>query len=143
MIDIVYFSNITGNTARFVEKLTIEGEKYRIPIKEEFNFSPKNPYIIVTPTYGDPNGKGMVPHQVKKFLSNPDNIPLLKGVISAGNLNFGKEFGMAGEIISHRFKIPLLHKFELQGTEEDLEKVNLGIKILDKTLTHNQQEENK
>lgn len=143
MIDIVYFSNVTGNTARFVDKLTITGEKHQIPIKEEFSFSPKNPYIIITPTYGDPYGKGMVPHQVKKFLSNANNITLLKGVISAGNMNFGKEFGMAGEIISHRFKIPLLYKFELQGTAEDVEKVNLGIKILDKTLNHNQEEENK
>lgn len=140
MIDIIYFSNVTENTLRFVEKLTITGEKHRIPIKEEFSFSPKNPYILITPTYGDPNGKGMVPHQVKKFLSNPENLTLLKGVISAGNMNFGAEYGMAGEIISHRFQTPLLYKFELQGTPQDVEKVNLGIKILDKTQTHNNEE---
>lgn len=134
MIDIIYFSNITGNTARFVEKLSINGEKYRIPIKGDFVFTPSKPYIIITPTYGDPYGKGMVPHQVKKFLSEETNRHYLKGVISAGNLNFGAEYGMAGEIISHRFQVPLLYKFELAGTEEDITKVNLGLKILSATI---------
>lgn len=140
MIDIIYFSNITGNTARFVEKLSINGEKHRIPIKGDFVFTPTNPYIIVTPTYGDPYGKGMVPHQVKKFLSEETNRQYLKGVISSGNINFGAEYGMAGEIISHRFQVPLLYKFELAGMPEDVTKVNLGLKILD--VTYNQKETN-
>lgn len=129
MIDIVYFSNVTNNTHRFVEKLDLDGgRKYRIPIKGEFDFTLLNPYILVTPTYGDPNKKGMVPHQVRKFLKEAENLHTLSGVIAGGNMNFGHEYGMAGDIISRRFHIPLLYKFELAGTDQDVEKVNLGLK---------------
>lgn len=126
MIDIVFFSNVTGNTARFVEKVNHDGEKIRIPIKDSFDFSPNKPYILVTPTYGDPYGKGMVPHQVKKFLKEESKF--LAGVISAGNINFGKEYGLAGDLISHKYGVPLLYKFELAGTENDVMNVEKILK---------------
>lgn len=126
MIDIVFFSNVTGNTARFVEKINHDGEKVRIPIKDSFDFSPNKPYILVTPTYGDPYGRGMVPHQVKKFLKEESKF--LAGVISAGNINFGKEYGLAGDLIAHKYSVPLLYKFELAGTENDVTNVEKILK---------------
>lgn len=132
MIDLIFFSNVSGNTARFVEKINHSGEKIRIPIKGIFDFKPTRKYIIVTPTYGDPYGNGMVPHQVKKFL-NSDNSNLLVGVISAGNINFGKEYGLAGDLISRKYGVPLLYKFELAGNSSDVQKVEKILKTIDKT----------
>ena len=135
MIDVVFFSNITGNTERFVNKITIKGDIFKIPIKGDLNVQPKNPFLLITPTYGDSEGRGMVPHQVKKFLKNFNHN--LIGVISAGNRNFGKEFGLAGDIISYKFDVPLLHKIEIAGLPEDVEKVNNILKDLENKLGEN------
>lgn len=134
---IVYFSNVTNNTERFV--LKVQKEKiYRIPIKKtEPMETITEPYILITPTYGDHNKKGMIPHQVKRFLSHENHKDLIRGVISSGNRNFGNEYGIAGEIISRKFNIPHLHKFELAGEEEDVIKVKnmLSLLTLDETKT--------
>ena len=52
------------------------------------------------PTYGgghangpDPDAGGYVPKQVIAFLNNEHNRSLIRGVIAAGNTNFGAEFG--------------------------------------------------
>lgn len=133
MIDLIFFSNVSGNTARFVEKISHDGNRIRIPIKGNFDFEPNRYYVIVTPTYGDPYGNGMVPHQVKKFLSNKNNSSFLAGVISAGNINFGKEYGLAGELISRKYRVPLLYKFELAGNSEDVKKVETILQTIDNT----------
>lgn len=121
MLDIVYFSNVTGNTARLVGKLNVPSNKFLIPLKSNRDLKVNKPFILILPTYGDSEGKGMVPHQVKRFLKDEDNAKLLRGVISSGNRNFGKEFGLAGDLISYKFKVPLLHKFEIAGSDEDLD----------------------
>lgn len=121
---LVYFSNVTENTKKFVEKLDSSFSSIRIPIKDASPFQIGEEFILITPTYGDHEGRGMVPHQVKRFLNNSDNASFLRGVVSAGNRNFGKDFALAGIIISHRFKVPLLHIFELAGETEDVAAVN-------------------
>ena len=133
MIDVFFFSNITGNTARFVKKLNLnKNNMHQIPLRGEMQIDTVKPYIIITPTYGDGEGKGMVPHQVKKFLKkNSEN---LIGVVSAGNRNFGKEFGLAGDLIAYKFNVPLLYKFEIAGTDQDIQEVQNIIKNLDKTI---------
>lgn len=135
MIDVVFFSNVTGNTERFVNKIITTGNKIKIPIKGNDFVTPNNPFIIVTPTYGDSEGKGMVPHQVKKFLKhfNKD----LLGVVAAGNRNFGKEFGLAGDIIAYKFKVPLLYKIEIAGLPSDVEEVNKILQDLENILGEN------
>lgn len=129
---IVYFSNVTRNTERFIEKVD-PAKTYRIPIqpnREEIE-TITEPYILVTPTYGDHEGKGMIPHQVKKFLNHNENSSSMVAVVSSGNRNFGRDYGVAGEIIAHRFKIPHIHKFELAGEEEDVVKVKDMILLLE------------
>lgn len=133
MVDVVFFSSVTGNTARFVEKLNIDtSKKHQIALRGENEIRINQPYIIITPTYGDGDGKGMVPHQVKKFLK--ENHDWLIGVISSGNINFGREFGLAGDLISYKFKVPLLHKFEIAGTPEDIQKVQTILQELETTI---------
>ncbi|MBS9424469.1 class Ib ribonucleoside-diphosphate reductase assembly flavoprotein NrdI [Photorhabdus caribbeanensis] len=123
---LIYFSSSSSNSHRFVQKLEIPA--LRIPINQ--SGSPLNvtsPYILLTPSYGGGNVKGAVPPQVIRFLNIAKNRALIRGVIAAGNTNFGEAYGIAGRIISEKCQIPLLYRFELLGTEEDVQRVRQGI----------------
>lgn len=120
---IVYFSTKTNNTRKFVEKLSFKSQ--RIPIKGEIEID--YPFILFVPTYADANGNGAVPKQVIKFLNNHKNRKNIRGVISSGNRNFGSTFAIAGDIVSQKCNVPLLYRFELMGTEQDVVNVNRGL----------------
>lgn len=121
-MEIVYFSNVSNNTHRFVEKLGLPA--HRIPVTAgDPALHITEPYILITPTYGGGNDGGAVPKQVIKFLNDEGNRSLIRGVISAGNTNFGHTYCLAGTIISEKCQVPLLHKFELLGTPEDVDAV--------------------
>jgi protein involved in ribonucleotide reduction len=85
------------------------------------------PFVLVAPTYGRPNGSGAVPPQVVKFLNEETNRRLLRGVLGAGNTNFGPDFCLAADKIAAKCGVPVLYKFELMGTPEDVRKVNQGL----------------
>lgn len=127
---LVYFSSVSGNTARFIEKLGMRAQ--RIPLHVgDTPLVVDEPFVLVTPTYGGGQGrgaeKGAVPKQVIRFLNDEDNRALLRGVISAGNTNFGEHFGLAGDIISRKCSVPHLYKLELFGTPEDVTRVSEGL----------------
>lgn len=127
---LVYFSSISGNTARFVEKLGMRA--VRIPLHStEPALSVDEPYVLVTPTYGGGQGRGeergAVPRQVIRFLNDEENRRLIRGVISAGNTNFGEHFCLAGEIIGRKCSVPHLYRLELFGTPEDVARVSEGL----------------
>jgi len=131
---LVYFSSISGNTARFVEKLTDRSgiAVRRIPLHStEPPLLIDEPFVLVTPTYGGGQGrgseKGAVPKQVIRFLNDERNRRNLRGVISAGNTNFGEAFCLAGEIISRKCDVPHLYRLELFGTPEDVDRVSDGL----------------
>lgn len=127
---LVYFSSVSGNTARFIEKLGMPAR--RIPIhSSDGPLRIDEPYVLVTPTYGGGQGKGeekgAVPKQVIRFLNDEANRSLLCGVISAGNSNFGESFCLAGEIISRKCRVPHLYRIEVFGTPEDVDRVSGGL----------------
>ena len=134
MSHLVYFSSVSENTLRFVEKL--EMPAIRIPVLgriEDPEFV-QEPYVLVLPTYGgghangpDPDAGGYVPKQVIAFLNNEKNRSLLRGVIAAGNTNFGAEFGYAGDVVSRKCGVPYLYRFELMGTTDDVNAVRAGL----------------
>ncbi|MNI71797.1 ribonucleotide reductase stimulatory protein [compost metagenome] len=68
-----------------------------------------------------------MPKQVIRFLNDPRNRELIRGVIGAGNTNFADNYCAAGDIISVKCKVPHLYKFELMGTPEDVQRVNEGL----------------
>jgi len=137
---IVYFSSVSENTHRFVEKLGTRAA--RIPLIDRTgDFRVDEPYVLVCPTYGGGKisdrgeaagvtagtGGGYVPKQVIKFLNDEHNRSLIRGVIAAGNTNFGAEFCLAGDIVSNKCQVPYLYRFELMGTSDDVDRVRAGL----------------
>jgi protein involved in ribonucleotide reduction len=127
---LVYFSSISGNTARFIDKLGTRSA--RIPIHgADPPLLVDEPFILVTPTYGGGQGKGeekgAVPKQVIRFLNDERNRRFIRGVISAGNTNFGEHFCVAGDIISRKCNVPHLYRLEVFGTPEDVQRVSEGL----------------
>ncbi len=125
MDGIVYFSSKSENTHRFVCKLGFVSK--RIPISSREELKVDKPYVLIVPTYSGDGGKGAVPKQVIRFLNEAGNRSHLRGVISAGNSNFGATFGIAGDIISAKCQVPYLYRFELLGTEQDVANVKHGL----------------
>lgn len=123
---LVYFSSTSENTRRFVEKLGRDALRLPIAATDE---TPRvgAPFVLVTPTYGGGGDKGAVPKPVIRFLNDPDNRSLIRGVIAAGNTNFGEAYGRAGKIIADKCGVPLLYRFELLGTQEDVSAVRQGL----------------
>ena len=129
VVDVVYFSSVSGNTARFVEKLGRPAA--RIPLyASDPPLEQREPYVLIVPTYGGGDGKGAVPKQVIRFLNDEENRKHLRGVISAGNTNFGAGYGLAGDIIARKCDVPHLYRFELFGTPDDVRVVNEGLDAL-------------
>lgn len=130
---LVFFSSVSGNTARFIEKLENLGMRaVRIPLQPGHPMPEINePFVLVTPTYGGGRGrgeeKGAVPRQVIRFLNDERNRSLIRGVIAAGNTNFGEHFCVAGDIISRKCQVPHLYRLEVFGTPEDVDRVSEGL----------------
>ena len=129
-VRLVYFSSVSENTHRFVQKLRLPA--VRIPLRGSIEVH--EPFVLILPTYGggrangpDPEAGGYVPKQVIAFLNNPHNRSLLRGVIAAGNTNFGAEFCYAGNVVSGKCGVPYLYRLELMGTAEDVEAVRAGL----------------
>lgn len=137
MYDIVYFSNVSENTKRFVEKLDSSFNLIRIPVKWDSD----NPllifgdYVLVTPTYGGGEFDVAVPRQVVKFLNVKQNRNLLCGVIGTGNTNFGEHYCLAADVISEKTGVPVLARVEVLGTPDDVQQVNERLEKLWKVST--------
>ncbi|MCJ0903451.1 ribonucleotide reductase assembly protein NrdI [Rhodococcus sp. SRB_17] len=131
MTSLVYFSSVSENTHRFVQRLGLPAT--RIPIHDrDGSFRVDEPYVLILPTYGGGvtvtgRDTSYVPKPVIRFLNNPHNRSLIRAVIAAGNTNFGESFCYAGNIISQKCHVPFLYRFELMGTAEDVERVREGL----------------
>lgn len=126
MAGLVYYSSASGNTARFIEKLGLPA--WRIPRDRSAPMpDPKRPYVLIAPTYADGEGRGSVAPQVIRFLNDPQRRGLIRGVIGAGNRNFGAYYAHAADVISAKCNVPVLYRFELAGTATDIERTRAGL----------------
>ncbi|KNY14039.1 MULTISPECIES: class Ib ribonucleoside-diphosphate reductase assembly flavoprotein NrdI [unclassified Shinella] len=125
MGELVYFSSRSENTHCFVQKLGLPAS--RIPLRADEALRARAPFVLVVPTYCGQDGKGAVPKQVIRFLNDAENRANLRGVIAAGNSNFGATFGLAGDVISAKCGVPYLYRFELLGMDEDVDNVRQGL----------------
>ena len=105
---LVVYDSMTGNVKRFISKLRCPS----IQISDTLQVN--QPYILVTYTIGF----GQVPSSTKEFLNR--NSLFLFGVASSGNKNWGDNYAKAASVISNQFNVPIVHTFELSGTEEDV-----------------------
>jgi protein involved in ribonucleotide reduction len=123
-MNLVYFSSVSENTHRFVKKLEIPALRIPLRAAPETSALVTEPFILITPTYGGGSRKGAdVPKQVIRFLNQESNRNLLRGVIASGNTNFGADFCRAGDVVAQKCAVPVLHRFELLGTTEDVHTV--------------------
>lgn len=104
----IMYASLTGNTKRFMDEILalrpdwkIEQIEPKLKVKEKFH--------LVTFT----TGLGDIPKVVVDFLE--DNHQNLLSVAASGNMNWGQNFGVAGDKISEKYKVPLLLKYELAG----------------------------
>jgi protein involved in ribonucleotide reduction len=123
---IVFFSSTSENTARFIEKLDLPALRLPLKASDAGLIRIEEDFVLVTPTYGTTR-KGYVPRQVVAFLNQEQNRVRCRGVIGSGNLNFLGDYCKAAEIISAKLQVPVLYRFELAGTPEDVTKTQKGL----------------
>lgn len=125
MTTLVYFSSLSENTHRFITRLDLPAR--RIPLDNAQHLQVDEPYILIVPSYGGGTAQAAVPKQVIQFLNDTHNRQLIRGVIAAGNRNFGEAFCLAGDIIARKCQVPYLYRFELMGTADDIANVYHGV----------------
>ncbi|MCG2624377.1 class Ib ribonucleoside-diphosphate reductase assembly flavoprotein NrdI [Arthrobacter sp. I2-34] len=123
---LIYFSSASENTHRFVEKLGLEAARIPLHTNDETIYA-RRPFVLVLPTYGGESGRNSIPPQVIKFLNQERNRSLLRGVIGAGNTNFGTTYCLAADKIAAKCHVPALYRFELMGTSDDVDRVKKGL----------------
>ena len=70
--DLVYFSSVSGNTRRFVEKLGLSAARIPLRPRLEGSLLATQPFVLIVPTYGSGRRSGAVPKQVIHFLNDPE-----------------------------------------------------------------------
>ncbi|MFC7524513.1 class Ib ribonucleoside-diphosphate reductase assembly flavoprotein NrdI [Parapedobacter sp. GCM10030251] len=108
----IYYDSKTGNVARFMEKVAeLTGWTVQ-KIQPDLEVQQEGHLVTFTTRFGE------VPETTKSFLQSASRF--LLSVSSSGNRNWGRNFAMAGEKIATEYGIPLALKFELSGTQEDV-----------------------
>ncbi|NUU63426.1 class Ib ribonucleoside-diphosphate reductase assembly flavoprotein NrdI [Paenibacillus agri] len=108
---LIAYDSKTGNVKRFINKLKLPA----VQIEEHMTID--EPYVLVTYT----TGFGQIPEKVSSFLEN--NHTSLKGIAASGNKNWGQLFANSADLISERYNVPVIGKFELSGTFGDVERI--------------------
>jgi protein involved in ribonucleotide reduction len=105
---LIAYDSKTGNVKRFVKKLSMR------TVEIVDNLLIEEPFILVTYT----TGFGEVPETTARFLER--NYKFLKGVAASGNKNWGNNYAKSAELISMQYNVPIISKFELSGTNQDV-----------------------
>lgn len=135
MLNVVYYSNRSNNTHRFVEKLN-GFETYRILTTWDIHVPllMGKPYVLFVPTYGGGSDSHSIPRPVKEFLNISSNRSLLRGVVGFGNTNFGTSYCEAADLIAGKTGVPVLGRVELMGMPEDVEQILERLRELNEQL---------
>ncbi len=112
---LVAYDSRTGNVRRFINKLNLPA----VQIDDKMTLD--EPFVLITYT----TGFGEVPAKVQSFLKN--NYARCVAVAASGNRNWGECFGRSADIIARTYGVPVLSKFELAGTTQDVERFKQGV----------------
>ena len=115
---IVYWSSNSGGTRRVAEALDTD-------TVELADYDGTSPYVLACPTYDQPRG-GFTPKPVQQFLE--EHAHLMVGVIGLGNRNFQEYYCQAAIDISKQHGVPIVHRVEIMGTEDDYRTIDGGMK---------------
>ncbi|MGG1104329.1 class Ib ribonucleoside-diphosphate reductase assembly flavoprotein NrdI [Bacillus subtilis] len=124
---IITYESKTGNVRRFVKALQQELDIEAIEITDDTIITQE--FIHITYTIGF----GEVPERTLNFIKKNKN--KIRGVVVSGNKVWGDNYGLAGDKLSAKFHTPLLLKFELSGTKQDLQKIIQEVHLIDKHNT--------
>ena len=114
----VYYSSKSGNTAKLMQRAGLQA--LRIPAQADAAMPQiTQPFVLVTPSFGDSTGKGAVPKAVIRFLNAPERRQWMRAVVACGDRNFGTSFAQAGDVIARKCQVPLLHRVEMAGLPSD------------------------
>lgn len=129
-MEIVFFSNYSGNTKRFVEKISDSAIQIPIAWDAESPLILEQDFVLFVPTYGGGSESHSVPRQVVKFLNIEQNRQHIAGIVGLGNTNFGDHYCRAAEIIAIKTGAPILYRVEITGTQEDVLEVKKRMETL-------------
>jgi protein involved in ribonucleotide reduction len=115
---LIMYHSRTGNVRRFVGKLNMPA----FPIEDMTTV--EEPFVLVTYT----TGFGQVPDKVMAFLKR--NHRHLIGVSASGNRNWGERFARSADRIAELYGVPVLSKFELSGTRQDVERFMREVSVV-------------
>ncbi|CAG7629676.1 Protein NrdI [Paenibacillus solanacearum] len=107
---LIAYDSKTGNVERFVAKLDMPS------VKIEETLVVDEPFVLITYT----TGFGQPPGKVLSFLKR--NYRRLAAVSASGNRNWGQGFARSADRIAELYCVPVLSKFELSGTREDVDR---------------------
>lgn len=121
---IVYMS-LTGQTRKFVKKLDLPSLELRPDqVMKEID----QPYLLIAPTY-----EREVTDLLWEFVETGHNRNYLHGVCGGGNLNFNTLYCFTAKDLARDFDVPLIHLFEFQGNQQDVDKIKAEVDKLGKT----------
>lgn len=120
---LVTYESMTGNVRRFVRKFEQKMQIKTMEITEDLKVD--EPFIHITYTIKF----GQIPEKTQKFIHN--NKDFLYGVCSSGNRNWGSYYAVAADKLSQHYQVPVLLKFELSGSDSDLDKLIQEVKFID------------
>lgn len=115
---LIVYDSRTGNVRRFIEKLPFRS------VKIEEALTVEEPFVLVTYT----TGFGQVPDKVLKFLQH--NHKRMRGVSASGNRNWGEGYARSADRIATMYGVPVLGKFELAGTQRDVDNLLQGVRAV-------------
>jgi protein involved in ribonucleotide reduction len=109
----IYYDSKTGNVERFINKVREATGWVMQRVDAERPIDQPGHLVTFTTRFGE------IPDTTTSFLqSNADKI---LSVSSSGNRNWGRNFGLAADKIASLYHLPLLLKFELSGTMDDIQ----------------------
>lgn len=108
---LVYMSR-TGNVQSFVDKTGIQ-DTFEIENGDEVV---DEDFVLVTFT----DGYGDLPGEVETFLSN--NADHIVAVAASGDLSYDEAYCLAADVVADTYGVPIIGKFEFDGTDEDVAK---------------------
>src|SRR5690554_593547 len=106
----VVYDSRTCNVEAYINKLGLDDIMKIEDGTEKIN----EDFVIVTYT----DGYGDLSTEVEDFLS--DNAGNLRGVAASGDQSYGEAYCAAADVIADTYGVPILGKFEFDGTDEDV-----------------------